>query len=735
MAATAVTRLFWELHSRRVFRTVGLYVIGSWAVLQAADILFPGWGIPEAAIRYLVWAILLGLPVVIAFAWVFDVSTTGIRRAKQAGDTTLKRADYLILAGFVVALGLIANDAIQRVLSVSAPDVASPSTQPAARPARAQSIAVLPFDNLSPDPEQVYFADGISEEILNRLSVFPDLTVIARTSSFAFKDSGYDVPRITELLGVEYLLQGSIRRDAQRLRISAQLVSRDGVQVWVRSFDREMGSVFALYDEIAEAVATSILPTITARPTADRIPDLDAYEEYLIGRSMLANRVAFSGTRARPHFDRAIEIDPDFIEPYAERAVTHIFHPTDERYLERAQLDIDRALALRADHPRTLAVQALLLGSSQPDDVATREALLRRSLALDPNQVDAWNWLSGVLGEQGRNEEAEVALTRALLLDPLAPAPNVNMAQNEMKRGDLDAAERRLTRLLQAPDPPPMWSYALFTLYVMSGRVDEANDVLWRLTDDNPDMTGLIFTYALLDLPEAAERLRVHQLAEQPSDTLVGVLHLTITSLDRDAAPDAYLQAQELVDEAALTVTGMGGITRLLYGSLASLYDDHATAIRVLEPLFRDGTTDFVQVRRATHALAWSYQQTGQSERARALLEPLAQHDRQPTGIEEAMTRFELGTGYVSSNIAGRALTLLLVGEEDAAMERLEQAVELGWRGKVSLTSDPRWRPLHDRPRFQALLANLDELMAPQRNRIRARDAEHPLEARLEAAL
>jgi adenylate cyclase len=252
MNERTVLRFLKELRRRRVFRTAGLYVVAAWLLLQVANIVLPAWGIPDAAIRYLILAVLLGFPVALVFGWIFEITAEGIRRTQPVASEAdlleslpLKRSDFLILTAFVAVLGLIAFDATGRVLRTTV-EVAEPEHRPWLAELVENSVAVLPFDNLSPDPEQAFFADGISEEILNRLAAFQELKVIARTSSFAFKDSGFDIARISGLLGVEYLLQGSIRREAGRIRIAAQLIDHTGVQVWTETFDRELGGIFAL---------------------------------------------------------------------------------------------------------------------------------------------------------------------------------------------------------------------------------------------------------------------------------------------------------------------------------------------------------------------------------------------------------------------------------------------------------------------------------------------------------
>lgn len=744
-----------ELRRRRVFRVAGLYVVGVWLLMQAADVLFPGWGIPDAAIRYLFWAGVLGFPFALAFGWVFDISATGIRRTQPVGSEEellrslpLRRADYVILTAFLVVGVAILYDTTGRVLETATTTSAGElgvGHLPVAE-IEPHSLAVLPFANLSSDPEQDYFADGISEEILNRLAAFGELKVIARTSSFAFKDSGYDIGRISGLLAVNYLLQGSVRRDGQQLRISAQLVDRSGVQVWSSAFDREMGAIFSLQDEIAEAVATSIVPRIAPLPVEERLPELDAYEAYLTGRTILARREFKAGERARAELDHAIELDPGFAEAWAERAVARVFVagesavPADE--LALAQRDIDQALSLKPGLPRALAAQALLMATADPAaKLDEREGLLRRSLAADPNQVDAWNWLSGVLHGLRREDESDAALARAVRLDPLAPSVNANMAGRESARGDYDAAERRLLRLLEAPQAPHMVYQGLMGGRLAHGRLAELHEITRRFvlattesTGRPPHLFGLIASYTLLGLQEQAAYWYRRNAAEHADDAYAQVFGMMIISMDRDTV-DAYAEAQALHEAGALDFDRGGPNMRAAYGSLATLYDDHATAIRVLEPLFQDAQAGVTRNRRARHALAWSYLVTGDADKARWLLEPLAKHDRAPLPEGEDRVSLDPTSGYVSGGLAGQALTMQLVGDEEAALTLLGKAVEAGWRGERVLLSDPRWRSLHGHPRFQAVLDSLEAELAPQRARLAALDADDEFAARLDAAI
>jgi TolB-like protein/Flp pilus assembly protein TadD len=743
MGGVAV-RLLKEMRRRRVFRIAGLYVVAVWLLMQVADIVFPAWGIPDEALRYLLWAGVFGFPVALLFGWIYQVTPEGIRRTPPEWSeveldaaTSLRRTDYLMLSAFVAVIGWIVYDATWSVLRTPPEE----SLRPAAIEKIENSVAVLPFASLSGDPDHEYFADGISEEILNRLSAFQELKVIARTSSFTFKNSGYDVPRISTLLGVKYLLQGSVRRDGQQLRIGAQLVDQSGVQVWSRTFERELDAIFAVQEEIAEVVAASIAPQIVPQPPEERLPNLEAYEAYLTGREIIARREAGAGERAFPYYDRAIELDPEFAEPYAERAIANAFHL--EPQPDQAERDLDRALALKPDLARAYAGRALLMSLRDPGSHAEREALLRRSLALDPNQVDAWNWLSGALAGQGREDEAEQALRAALRLDPLAPSLNANMAAREIARGDIAEAEMRLLRVVEAPQAPRPVYAVLIGLYAGSGRFVDGLEIAKRYvlasissTGRAPELFGMILFNAWLGLSEEAEYWRDRNMQVLPDDPGSRLIELAILSTNSGVLTytEALGQVGNLVDVTGFDVASTYPEAAVMYGELLALSGDHQAAMRVLEPLVAATSADIGSGSRARQALAWTYLQTGERDKAMTLLEPVERSYRAAHAAGR-LREFNPFAGYISGGLAGYAMTTLLSGDQDTALERLEQAADAGWRGYYGIRPDPRWDAVRDEPRFQAVMATIKADIDSLRARAEAINAEDDFVARFDALL
>ena len=289
-----------ELRRRKVFRMAGFYIVGAWLVMQAADVFFPGWGLPDSAINVLLIAAVVGFPLALVFGWFYDITTHGIVRTPPAdgdhsvGSVPLQRTDYLVLAALACVAVVIFYRAGTEIVETPRTDTAAVQALEVLQPVPVEklpnSVAVLPFTNISSDPDNEVFCDGISEEILNKLGAFPDLHVIARTSSFSFKNSDYAVPRISGLLGVRYLLQGSVRKAGDRLRISAQLVDDSGAQQWTETYDRELSDIFAVQAEIADIVASMVAPQISHQTARGYEPDVEAYQRFLSGRELVYRR-------------------------------------------------------------------------------------------------------------------------------------------------------------------------------------------------------------------------------------------------------------------------------------------------------------------------------------------------------------------------------------------------------------------------------------------------------------
>jgi len=451
----ALLRLVREARRRSVFRVAALYVIGAWVILQVADVVFPGLGIPDSAISALLFAALLGFPVALFFGWMYDIGPGGIRRTqplspdREPKPTPLRRTDYVVIAAFVVVLSVIVVNATREVMEAPRDPPAAGNVPATAVPERLErSIAVLPFSSLSPEPEDEYFSSGIAEEILHRLASVRELNVIGRTSSFAFRGRGYPAPQLCALLGARFLLDGSVRRAGKQVRISAQLLDENGVQVWSGNFDRELTDVFAIQSEVAELVTNIVAPHVAPPSGPGRTPDMSAYEHYLAGRELLHRRLL---DNAQYRLEQAIEIDPEFAAAQAEYAIVLLVGNPSDNDIDKAQTAIDTASMLSPGLARAMAAQGLLYSQQRSPDYVAAEAVLSQALDHDPSDSDALAWYSGALRALGRDDEAEAVLRRAERIDPYHSTIAANLASRHIELGELDQAEALLLRQLDGP--------------------------------------------------------------------------------------------------------------------------------------------------------------------------------------------------------------------------------------------------------------------------------------------
>jgi TolB-like protein len=723
MGRLSVKGLVNELRRRHTFRTAGLYIVGAWLIMQAADVFFPAWGLPDAAINVLLATAILGFPLALVFGWFYDITSDGIARTPPADNTDeqvalpLQRRDYVLLGTLGLIAAFIVYDGVQDI--VRAPRVAPiPQIVDAELPEKPEhSIAVLPFANMSSDPQNEYIADGLSEEILHRLMGYPELYVIGRTSSFAFKNSDYGIPRISALLGVRHLLQGSARKQGNRLRITVQLVDEDGAQQWSEVFDRSFEDVFAIQEEIAGVVAQTIVPRVVAASRSAHEPDLEAYQHYLLGREYLHHRDV---SAAEKELAKAIELDRSFAEAYAEYAIALSLFTNDTERLRQAEQSVERALELRPGLPRARAARGLLqwMKGAMPE----AEETLQRVLVDEPD-IDAINWLAGVLNLQGKHEEADAVTERGFRLDPLNPIIGSNLAEGYRHRGETAKAERILLRLDQLPQSHFYVVDSLVSLYRQTGRLVEMDRHIRRFIIDGEFSDVPVYrVYRQMLVAESRALLNQWEQVRSLADE-AGAITPDPNSLEETWARPHYQPlmwqgrygaAVDALDRAASSI--YGSVSRLPLelvlelGTLHALAGNHERAVRLLEPaLPGDWHRDPEEAFNAAHALAWSYRQTGETEKLRMLLEPF---DLRAQELEAQ------GLLNRSHDLYQHAQVRLQLGDREGALDRLEQAVDAGWSEYYLHHKDPRWNPLIEDPRYQALMQGVKRNVDAQRAKI-----------------
>ncbi|MGH7510245.1 MAG: tetratricopeptide repeat protein, partial [Gemmatimonadales bacterium] len=370
-----------------------------------------------------------------------------------------------------------------------------PGLRPAVSPA-ARSLGVLPFVNMSPDPENTYFSDGLSEQIIAALSRIDGLRVAARTSSFALRDGKLDARAIGDTLGVEAVLEGSVRTDRNRLRVTAQLIDAStGYHLWSHEYNRELADVFTVQEEIARAIASALelrLPRRGAATPARRIPNLEAYDLYLRGLFLRNSLTVDALRQATDFFDRAIELEPGFALAYAAKASVvapriYFRHVPRENGVSDMRAAVARALELDSTLGEAHAALGILRLFFDWDWEGAQQAL-RRAIELNPSDPHAYHHLANYLQAMSRPEEAVGARARAVELDPLNARTGILLGADHAAAGDLDQAIIQFRRALRL-DPVHPLALGLGPelpvgpagVYLRQGRYKEAVDEYVRI--------------------------------------------------------------------------------------------------------------------------------------------------------------------------------------------------------------------------------------------------------------
>lgn len=537
-----MSSFFAELKRRNVIRIALFYGAGAWVVLQVADVLLGIIEAPEGSLRLLAIVLALGFPFALVLAWAFEITPEGIRRDRdlpansRAPEEAARKLNIATIALLVLAIALLSwnmfGDRSPPRPESAAPPAASPPDPPAA--ARDLSIAVLPFVNMSQDPANEYFSEGLSEEVLNVLARIEDFRVAGRTSSFAFKGQNQDLRGIGERLGVANILEGSVRRQDDRVRVTAQLIdARTGYHLWSDTYDRELNDIFAIQDDIAtevvRALRRTLLPADAQVISQSAKGDVEAYNLFLRGQFHARLRTPEGLRRALEEFQQAVLIDPDYAPPYAGIAMVYaLLDNYNYRRLEEtgalANRALERALEINSGSDDAWAVKGLLL--SQGPDAKERNdearAALARAVEINPNNAFAHLWLSGTLLPD--LVAARSALQRAYQVDPLSPVIVYRQVMWALQGGDRADIERYLRELRDvAPDWFMTW-YATGTVAMQEGRVADGAVAFARVRRLNPEYLGAVsqeaFALEMLGQMESAGRLLADALERRGGEEL-----------------------------------------------------------------------------------------------------------------------------------------------------------------------------------------------------------------------
>jgi TolB-like protein/Tfp pilus assembly protein PilF len=552
---------FSELKRRNVYKIAAAYAVAAWLLIQAASIFLPAFDAPAWMLKTCLIVLLLGFPVALALSWAFEITPEGIKRESdvEEGQSITPRTGRRI-AGITVALAAIAGALLIFQLLRSRQN---PAATQGAIPAK--SIAVLPFNNLSDDKSNAYFADGIQDEILTRLAKIADLKVISRTSTQHFKSAPENLPEIARQLGVANVLEGSIQRSGDQVRITVQLINAfNDSHLWADVYDRKLTDIFTVESEIARTVAETLKAKLTG--TAEQVlaskptENPEAHQLYLKGRYFWNRRTEENIVTARGYFQQAIERDPSYALAYAGLSDCYGLMPIygngpPKEDIHRAIAAARRALELDDN----LAEAHTSLGNAFVDDLqfAAAEVEFKRALELNPSYATAHQWFGECLQTQGRFDEALAQLKKAQELDPLSLIINAVYASVLGGTGHVDEALQQIHRTLEMDPnfsagifmlgeileikgqfkeaaaayekglailPRPMRKADLACVYARLGRMAEANTIRAAMADESAKGYVPAYPRALIEIAcgEKDEGLRLLEKAFDDRSIQIG---------------------------------------------------------------------------------------------------------------------------------------------------------------------------------------------------------------------
>jgi TolB-like protein/Tfp pilus assembly protein PilF len=725
-----MTNLFSELRRRNVFRVGLAYLIGTWLVVQVADTVLNNIGAPAWVIQAIMLVLALGFLFAVFFAWAFEVTPEGLKREAEVDRSrsitrvTGRKLDRAITVLLVIALGYFVWES--RIADRQPPSQSAIEAPTVVPSEERISIAVLPFEHRSSREEDEYFTEGIHDDLLTTISKIGSMKVISRTSVMQYRDTTKNMRDIARELGVANILEGGVQRSGNHVRINVQLI--DAVtdeHLWAEIYDRELSAenLFAIQSEITQAIAKALQAALSPddRAKVDKVytQNLEAYEAYLLGRKRWAAREADSVAEAITHFERAIELDPDFALAWVGLSDALRFMPfyadsDPDVFFPQAERAVTTALRLDDSLPEAYAARGSLR-AQQGDDQAGVEDL-RRAIELSPNFAEAYNWLGISLDDLGRYEEALAVYRRGLELDPLARAMRSNLALLYDRLGRHDEAREELARLDQTN---PDWSRRYFDHTRHTALVDNRWDESARWASRFLEATAgsaegpaiMAYIYSVLDDLETAGKW-LDFGAERGSDS-------TIILQNRQY----YLMLKGNVEEARRAVEAVfekdPAASRL---PILDAWDieagrPDAPLQRYTEVFPELLAVDGPKVNRANvlHAAdaAYLYGQLGMDAKAQRLLDLAIPY------IESMPLLGDVNPGW------GNARTFALLGRNTEALAELRRGVDAGWRWdwQYYFDHDPILEPLRSEPGFQDLRAKVAADMAVQLKRVRELEA------------
>jgi len=728
-----------ELQRRNVVRVTIGYIVSSWLLIQVADVVLENIGAPAWVMQAILLVLALGFPIVLFFSWAYEVTPEGIKRESEVDRSqsithvTRRKLDKAITAVLVIALAYFAID--KYVLSerpgatvsqtVAESVVEKPAETTTADEVIGKSIAVLPFVNMSDDKSSEYFSDGLADTVLHMLAQIHELRVAARTSSFQFRDQTLDIAAIGSKLNVASVLEGSVQRSGDKIRITAQLIDvSNGYHLWSGNFDRELDDVFAIQDEIANEVVAalkiSLLGETGNRIVSDDTNNVDAYTEFLLAMQDLAAPHTETLPTALRHLQEAVRLDPQYARAYSSlgRAYMELQNyglmATDEALAE-ARSAASRALDIAPQSSEALAV----LGHADYLDgkLQTAGQLLERAIETGPSDGVALNYYAEYLWDDARPEEAIAVYRKVIAMDPLNQSPYSSLAGRLSYLQRFAEADAIIVRLKEiAPKSPNARAFEAL-VEGDKGNLAAATQIMidaHELDPNDADIPGMVGRFYLaLDMPAEASHWFDRAVEADARNPISRSAPLFLNYYLQQNEEENFQLARELLEDNIDERRSSRFMALNVLVELSGKLGRNDVALEVLDNLypnlFDDPPHDLERDSVATFFVGLALTQSGDVERGSRLLQSYV----------DEQSRYDDVYGVNRSSIGGR----LALGDVDGAGERLPgfEKIRYYWElNRMLLERSHLYDALREEPAFVAMLESYRAEAEEQRTILQA---------------